>query len=105
VVDLADSAGSTAFIVQQVAAAPPGTRWAIGTESHLVHRLQKEHPEQEVLSLSPVPAFCRTMGQITLANLAAVLDSLAEGRPANRVTVAGEVAAPARLALERMLAV
>jgi quinolinate synthase len=105
VVDLADAAGSTAYIVQQVDAAPPGSRWAIGTESHLVQRLQKEHPEQEIRSLSPVPAFCRTMGQITVTNLAAVLESLAAGRPLNRVTVAGEIAAPARLALERMLAV
>jgi quinolinate synthase len=105
VVDLADAAGSTAYIVQQVEAAPPGTRWAIGTESHLVERLQKEHPDQEILSLSPVPAFCRTMGQITLTNLAAVLESLAAGRPINRVTVPGAVAGPARLALERMLAV
>ncbi|HSJ53134.1 MAG TPA: quinolinate synthase NadA [Anaerolineae bacterium] len=105
VVDLADAAGSTAFIVQQVAAAPPGSRWAIGTESHLVARLQKEHPGLEIVSLSTVPAFCRTMGQVTLANLAEVLESVAAGRPINRVTVAGEVAGPARLALERMLAV
>lgn len=105
VVDLADAAGSTAFIVEQVNAAPPGARLAIGTESHLVARLQKEHPDREILSLSAVPAFCRTMGQITLANLAEVLESLAAGRPINRVTVAGDVAAAARQALERMLAV
>jgi quinolinate synthase len=105
VVDLADAAGSTAFIVQQVAAAPPGSRWAIGTESHLVERLQKEHPDQEILSLSPLPVFCLTMTQITLANLAGILENLAAGRPTNRVTVPDETAGPARLALERMLAV
>lgn len=105
VVELSDAAGSTALIVEQVNAAPPGTRWAIGTESHLVARLQKQHPDQEILPLSAVPAFCRTMGQITLANLAEVLESLAAGRPINRVTVAGDVAGAARQALERMLAV
>lgn len=105
VVDLADAAGSTAFIVEQIKAGSPGTCWAIGTENRLVARLQRQHPDQEILPLSPVPAFCQTMSQITLANLAEVLESLAAGRPVNRVTVAGDVAGAARQALERMLAV
>src|SRR6185437_5282149 len=35
VVEKADLAGSTAYIVKQVEAASPGTQWAIGTEVHL----------------------------------------------------------------------
>ena len=103
VVDLADDAGSTAHIIRQVEAAPPGTRWAIGTESRLVRRLQQDHPEQLIVSLADVPPFCRTMGQITLSNLARVLEALAGGELVNEVSVDAETAHWARMALERML--
>jgi quinolinate synthase len=105
VVDLADDAGSTAHIIQEVGAAPPGTRWAIGTEARLVSRLQSEHPQQEIVSLSSVPSFCRTMSQITLANLAGVLSKLADGLITKEVTVELDTAHWAQQALERMLAV
>jgi len=105
VVDLADDAGSTSYIIEQVAAAPPGTRWAIGTESHLVQRLQAEHPEQTIVSLAGVPPFCRTMAQTTLANLTEVLEALAAGQVIHEVTVEPETARWARVALERMLSV
>ena len=36
--DIADVSGSTSKIIQTVEAAPPGTKWAIGTELHLVER-------------------------------------------------------------------
>jgi len=105
VVDLADDAGSTAYIIGQVEAAPPGARWAIGTEARLVHRLQAAHPEQQIVSLADVPPFCRTMSQITLENLADVLEALADGTIVNQVTVDAETARWARVALERMLTV
>jgi quinolinate synthase len=104
VVDLADDAGSTAYIIEQVSAAPAGTRWAIGTETRLVRRLQQAHPGQQIASLADVPPFCRTMSQITLASLAGLLEALANGEIANKVTVDAETARWARLALERMLA-
>ena len=107
VVALADDSGSTAHIIQQVSTAAEGTTWAIGTETRLVQRLQKEHPTQEILSLADVPSYCATMGQTTLANLAAVLDNLARGdvssEPRSEITVAEETATGARLALQRML--
>jgi quinolinate synthase len=104
VVDLADDSGSTSYIIQQVARAPAGTRWAIGTESRLVQRLQQEHPEQEVYSLAAVPPFCRTMSQTNLENLAQVLEDLALGNVTHEITVTAETARWARVALERMLA-
>ena len=58
VVQKADMAGSTAYIVKQVEAAPPGTRWAIGTEVHLVNRLKHEHPEQHISVLSDCQCLC-----------------------------------------------
>ncbi len=105
VVDLADDVGSTGYIIAQVEAAPPGARWAIGTETRLVDRLQAAHPEQQIVSLADVPPFCRTMSQITPENLADLLDALVGGRLVNEVTVDAETARWARLALERMLAV
>jgi quinolinate synthase len=105
VVDLADDAGSTAYLINQVSAAPAGTQWAIGTESRLVHRLQREHPEQRIISLADVAPFCRTMGQITLPNLAETLEALAGGQTQDAVVVDAETARWARMALERMLAV
>jgi quinolinate synthase len=105
VVDLADDAGSTSYIIQQVEAAPPGTRWAIGTESRLVQRLQQEHPDQQIVSLATVPPFCRTMSQTTLDNLVYVLEALARGEIVNEIVVDAETARWARVALERMLSV
>ncbi len=104
VVALADDAGSTARIVQQVAEAPAGAQWAVGTESRLVHRLQEEHPEQMIRSLADVPPYCITMSQITLENLADQLDALVRGEMRNEVTVPPETAKWAKIALERMLA-
>ncbi|HOT90227.1 MAG TPA: quinolinate synthase NadA [Anaerolineae bacterium] len=102
-VALADDAGSTAYILKQVEAAPAGTQWAIGTESRLVHRLQAEHPDQLILSLADIPPFCANMSQITLANLAEIMDALAHGELRNEVTVEPETRHWARMALERML--
>ncbi len=103
VVDLADGAGSTAYIIQQIDAAPAGTCWAVGTESRLVHRLARQHPEQTIVPLADVPPYCATMGQITLRNLAQVLEGLARGERLNQVTVDADTARWARVALERML--
>jgi quinolinate synthase len=103
VVDLADEAGSTAYIVRRVEESPPGTKWAIGTEFNLVNRLKNEHPEQFVVSLSPEPSYCRTMNLITPEKLAHVLDGLIRGEVVNPITVPSSVASSARAALERML--
>jgi len=105
VVDLADEVGSTAHILDQVESAPAGSRWAIGTETQLVQRLQDEHPDQLIVSLATVPPFCRTMAQITLKGLVEVLAMLAAGQIAHEVTVEDETARWARIALERMLTV
>jgi quinolinate synthase len=45
------------------------------------------------------------MSQITLEDLAHVMDALAEGRIVNEVTVGRDVAEWARVALERMLSI
>jgi len=103
VVDLADHAGSTAYIIQEVEESPPGSKWAIGTEFNLVNRLKSEYPDRSINSLSPDPSYCRTMNLITLDKLARVLDGLGRGELINRVTVPPDVVRPAGVALERML--
>jgi quinolinate synthase len=103
--DLADVSGSTGKIIDVVRRAPPGSKWAIGTEMHLVHRLQREHPEQEIHFLSPVVCMCATMYRIDLAHLCWSLENLAAGQPVNVIRVDDETARWSVVALERMLTV
>ena len=105
VVDKADLAGSTSFIIKQVEAAGPGTVWAIGTELHLVKRLEQEHPEQTIRFLSPTVCMCATMYRIDLAHLCWSLEHLEAGSPVNVITVDDETARWSVVALERMLEV
>jgi quinolinate synthase len=105
VVDKSDISGSTGRIIREVRAAPAGTRWAIGTELHLVNRLKQEHPEQEIHFLSPVVCMCATMYRIDLAHLCWCLENLAAGTPVNVIEVDEETSRWALVALERMLAV
>jgi quinolinate synthase len=105
VVQAADQVGSTDFIIRAVAEAPAGSVIAVGTEIHLVDRLAREHPDKTVVSLDPLVCPCSTMFRIDLPHLAWVLDGLVKGVVRNQVTVPEEIAADARVALERMLAV
>ncbi len=103
--DLADISGSTGKIIETVQTAPPGTKWAIGTELHLVNRLKKQHPEQEVHFLSPVLCMCATMYRIDLAHLCWAIENLLAGCAVNVIQVDRETADFSLAALERMLTV
>jgi quinolinate synthase len=105
VVQKADLAGSTAYIVKQVEAAPPGTQWAIGTEVHLIHRLAKQHPEQQIIVLSDCQCLCTAMYRIDLPHLCWVLENLVEGKVVNEIKVDEHTRKWATVALERMLAI
>jgi quinolinate synthase len=104
VVDAADESGSTDYIAKAIAAAPAGSTFAIGTEINLVQRLAAEYPQHTIFCLDDVVCPCSTMYRIHPGYLAWVLDELIEGRVVNRITVGDDVAVPARVALERMLA-
>lgn len=104
VVDAADEAGSTDLIRKAIAAATEPTTFAIGTEINLVQRLAAQYPQHEIFCLDPVVCPCSTMYRIHPGYLAWVLESLVAGDVVNRITVPDDVAAPATLALERMLA-
>ncbi len=104
VVDAADAAGSTDFIAKAIAAAPAGSTFAIGTEINLVQRLANEYPQHTIFCLDDVICPCSTMYRIHPGYLAWVLEELVAGRVVNQITVPDDVAVPARVALERMLA-
>jgi quinolinate synthase len=105
VVQKADMAGSTAYIVKQVEAAAPGTQWAIGTEVHLVNRLREQHPDQKIIVLSDCQCLCTTMYRIDLPHVCWVLENLLEGRIVNQIKVDAQTRKWALVALERMLSI
>ena len=82
-----------------------GSKWAIGTELHLVQRLKAEFPQLEIQFLSPVICMCATMYRIDLAHLCWSLENLAAGTPVNTIHVDDETARWSLVALQRMLAV
>jgi quinolinate synthase len=104
VVEAADLVGSTEYIIKQVAAAAPGTAWAIGTELNLVKRLALRHPEQRIMFLDRTVCYCSTMNRIDLPHLVWALENLVAGNVVNRIVVDADVAHWARVALDRMLA-
>ena len=105
VCSMADQVGSTDAIIKAVAAAPTGSVIGVGTEIHLVHRLNEEAPDKTVVSLDPLVCPCSTMFRIDGPHLAWTLEELVAGNVVNRITVPETVAADARLALDRMLAI
>jgi len=105
VVQKADMTGSTEGIKKAVEASEPGTRWAIGTEVHMVNRLADEQAERgvHVRILSGCQCLCTTMYRIDMPHLLWVLDNLVEGKVVNQITVPTEVRKWALVALGRML--
>ncbi len=105
VVDKADYVGSTSYIIKKVEAAPAGSKWAVGTEMHMVNRLKHQQTNKMVELLSPFSCLCSTMYRISPIDLANVLEKLADGQVINKIFVPDAVAQNAKLALDRMLAI
>lgn len=99
VVQLADGAGSTSYLIKTVAAAPAGSTIYVGTEWNLVNRLRTTHADKDVRPLRD--SLCSNMAKITEEKLLHTLRTLERIEP---VQVEPAIAAPARTALERMLA-
>jgi quinolinate synthase len=104
-VQAADLNGSTEFISKTITNAPAGSKFAVGTEINLVSRLARENPDKTVFCLDPVVCPCSTMYRVHPAYLAWTIESLAEGHVVNRIVVPEEIAANAKVALDRMLAI
>jgi quinolinate synthase len=103
VCEVADQVGSTDFIIRAVEAAPAGSVIGVGTEIHLVNRLNEETPDKTVMSLDPIVCPCSTMSRIDTPHLAWVLEQLVLGNVVNRITVDPDTAEWSRVALQRML--
>jgi quinolinate synthase len=103
VVDAADESGSTDLIRKRIDSAPAGSVFAVGTEINMVQRMANEHPEHTIFCLDSIICPCSTMYRIHPSYLAWVLEGLERGEVLNRITVADATAAPARVALDRML--
>ncbi|HVO58563.1 MAG TPA: quinolinate synthase NadA [Dongiaceae bacterium] len=104
VAQAADEIGSTEGIIRVIQAAAPGTKWAVGTEIHLVNRLAKEMTDRQVMSLDSSVCVCTTMFRITPVHLLWALENLAAGNIVNQISVDERTRHFARAALDRMLA-
>ena len=76
----------------------PARRFIVATETGIMHRMEQMAPEKEFIAADP-EAECAFMKTITLAN---VRDSLARDR--YHITVPPDIAARARGAIDRMVA-
>ncbi|HOB73850.1 MAG TPA: quinolinate synthase NadA [Phycisphaerae bacterium] len=104
VVQKADVAGSTEYIVKALEEAPDATSWAVGTEIHLVNRLANKYAGRKLIrSLAGVQCLCTTMYRIDLRHLLWSLDELAAGRIVNQIKVDPDTRHWARVSLQRML--
>ncbi len=100
VVNLAHESGSTSKIISFVSKAAPGSTIYVGTEDSLVLRLQKEHPDKNILPLGA--GYCSNMAKTTPEFLAETLENLDKD---NMVKVNEDLAGLARTAVETMLKV
>ena len=103
VCELADQVGSTDFIIRAVENAPVGAVIGVGTEIHLINRLNNETPDKTVVSLDPLVCPCSTMFRIDAQHLCWILENLVAGKVVNRITVDPGTTQWAKVALDRML--
>jgi quinolinate synthase len=103
VTQLSDEVGSTEHIIKCIAESPIDTKWAVGTEIHLVNRLKNENPDRFIIPLDDCGCLCSTMFRIDPQHLLWSLENLVEGHVPNQITVPPGIAANARIALNRML--
>jgi quinolinate synthase len=104
VVANSDYVGSTEMIIKTIESSPAGSKWAIGTELNLVQRLATKYSDREIYFLDKTVCYCSTMNRIDLPHLVWAMESAVNGRVVNQISVDGNVAHHARVALERMLA-
>ena len=101
----ADGIGSTEGLLKMIKDAPAGSRFAVGTEIHLVNRMGKEFARENktVITLDDSGCLCTTMFRISPQHLCWALENLVEGEVVNRIKVTPDVKRWARVALDRML--
>ena len=101
----ADGVGSTEGLIKMIQDAPEGSKFAVGTEIHLVNRMGKEFARQRkmVITLDESGCLCTTMFRISPQHLCWALENLTQGNVVNRIQVPDDVKYWSRVALDRML--
>src|SRR5436305_7925218 len=101
----ADAIGSTERLIKIISDAPRGTKFAVGTEIHLVNRMAKDFAADDklVITLDDAGCLCTTMFRISPQHLCWALENLVEGNVVNQIKVKDDVKHWARVALDRML--
>ena len=103
----ADAIGSTEGIIRFIEQSPAGSRFAVGTEIHLVNRLAQQaaagDQDKMVITLDDSGCLCTTMFRISPQHLCWTLENLLEGNVVNRIRVPDDIKRGARTALGRML--
>ena len=101
----ADGIGSTERLIKIIEDAPAGTKFAVGTEIHLVNRMGKEFARQNkmVITLDDSGCLCTTMFRISPQHLCWALENLVDENVVNRIKVPEDVKYWSRVALDRML--
>ncbi|SDB94157.1 quinolinate synthetase [Pelagirhabdus alkalitolerans] len=103
VLEKSDLSGSTRYIIDKIDQAPPGSKFAVGTEMNLVNRLIDTYPDKHIQSLNPFMCPCVTMNRIDLPHLAYALDCVYESELLNVISVPNQTKEYAKMALQRML--
>jgi len=98
VLELADHICSTSGMYSY-ARQHPARRFIVGTEAGILYRLRLENPDKEFI-LPTSRLICPNMKLTSLEDVRAALLTMSP-----RITVPAAISAPARLALDRMLAV
>jgi len=103
VVQGADLAGSTSYIINKIKEAPAGSKFAVGTEINLVNRLAKAFPDKDIKSLSPYQCLCTTMYRVRPRWLLESFRAIERNEPINIISVDEETTKFALKALDQML--
>ena len=103
VVQAADDAGSTSYIIDVIKKAEAGKSFAVGTEINLVNRLASEFPHLKITSLSPYQCLCTTMYRVRPRWLLETFRSIKRKKPINIISISEEVKNNSLKALDRML--
>jgi quinolinate synthase len=103
VVKASDAFGSTAAIIKMISEAESGTQWAVGTEQHLVQRIQNDFPDKTIIPLSENGFQCVTMSLITPEKLLETLREIKNKKYDHQIMVDTEIKHFAKTALMRML--
>ncbi len=99
-VDNADYAGSTSYIIKLAAETPENSTLFVGTEVNLVDRLAKQYPNKNIFNLKRIA--CKDMAKITEKNLCQKLEEI-KANNAKAFEIDDNLRENALLSITRML--